>query len=454
MRAAQSQTGSTAFKLSVAVCIVLIAVLSCFFVSPLKVLLFLLAAAYLWIPFRKPLLALGIVLVWMPFDFMFIALGKFYGLPHMTLVSILDKEGILLLLFVILWHKNGFRLTPADCFLLASFGFAAIRTAFSGTLDALVIDFAFLIPYFVGRVTVLTEEQQHLWAKCAVWLTGTLAMLGLIEVFVFGEGPRTLLYLAIDSETEGGHLTSSFHAAGFTGLREAATMVGPNGFGALCMVALILWWVYSRDRLPAFMVVVGLICSVTRSAWLGTLLSIPLLAYLMEQRKRLLTYAAIGVTLFVVSIPILGLSGYLSDVGRGQDPSVDWHREGIIDGTAYAASHPLGSGNQSIGPAAYQTNGNALVFETTYPALAAEYGVVTILCFIGFLVTAAHRIWQCKSSLSYAALGILIGIVIVMAVAIPINDRRLDAWIWVPIGMAIAYSTRSPISQPFTSGNT
>jgi len=149
----------------------------------------------------------------------------------------------------------------------------------------LVLDFAFIISYFVGRVTVLSTKQEQLWARCAVWIVGILSVLGLAEVFIFGEGPRTLLYLAIDSETEGGQLTASFHATGFTGLREAATMVGPNGFGALCMVALVLWWVYCRNPLPAAMIAVGLICSVTRAAWLGTAAAIPLLAVIMQQRR-------------------------------------------------------------------------------------------------------------------------------------------------------------------------
>ncbi len=287
----------------------------------------------------------GAVLAFIPVDFMAIALGKFFGLPHMTLVSACDKEIVLLLLTYLLWRRNRFKCTVPDWFLLVCFALAAIRTAFSGTLVGLASGFDFMIPYAVGRVAVLTKKQEQLWARYAVWIVAVLSVLGMVEVFVFGEGPRTLLYLAIDSETEGGGLTSPFHGVGFVGLREAATMVGPNGFGALCMIALIIWWVYCRHPLPAVMIAAGLICSVTRSAWLGVAATIPLLAVLMGQKKRLLLYGAIALTLFAIAIPVLGLTDYIYLNKTGQDTSAEWHQRCNYRRSGVWFEHPFGSGN-------------------------------------------------------------------------------------------------------------
>jgi hypothetical protein len=373
----------------------------------------------------------------MPFEFMVIALGKFFGLPHMTLVSAFDKEIVLLMIAFLLWRQNGFKFTAPDWFLLACFTIAAIRTTFGGTLAGLAIDFAFIISYFVGRVTVLTTKQEHLWARSAVWIAGILSVLGLAEVFIFGEGPRTLLYLAIDSETEGGQLTASFHATGFAGLREAATMVGPNGFGALCMVALILWWVYSRNPLPGAMIAVGLICSVTRAAWLGTALAIPLLAVMMGQKKRLIPYAVAALAILGAAVPVLGLTDYLFATRTGQDLSSDWHRDAISNGLTFAADHPFGSGNGKIGPLVAKEDSNAAIFETTYPALAAEYGLAAVVCLVCFLFSALYPAWQEHSNRGYAALGILVGIGLVMIVTLPLHDRRLIPWVWFPIGLAV-----------------
>jgi hypothetical protein len=428
---------ASAFRISVAVCIFIIAASLAIFVSPLAVLVPLAGVAFLWVPFYSPVSTLGVVLAFMPFDFMAIALGKFYGLPHMTLVSACDKEVILLLLTFILWRQNGFKPTTPDWFLLACFTLAVMRTAFGGTVVGLVTDFAFIIPYFVGRVTVLTAQQEQLWARRAVWIVGILSVLGLAEVFIFGEGPRTLLYLATGSETEGGQLPVSFHATGLTGPREAATTGGPNGFGAFCMVASIIWWVYCRNPLPAAMIAVGLICSVTRSAWLGTAAAIPLLAVITQQKKRLVLYAALALGLFVIAIPVLGLSDYLLTAKTGQDLSAEGHRNQILDGLKYAADHPFGSGNGKVGPLASKEVSNVPVFETTYPALASEYGIAAVLCFVGFLFSVLYLAWREQSQLGYMAVGILVGISLVMIVTLPLHDRRLDCWVWFPVGMAV-----------------
>ena len=441
-----------AFLISMAVCFLMLAALLSVFVSPLLMFVPLVGAASLWLVFNYPVSALGGVLAFMPLDFIAIALGKFVGFPHMTLVSALNKEVVLLVLAYLLWRKNGFDPALPDWFLLACFMLAVTRNAFSGTLVGLVTDFSFIISYFVGRVTVLTPKQEQLWAKSAVWIVAILSVLGLSEVFIFGEGPRALLYLAIDSETEGGQLTASFHAAGFSGLREAATMVGPNGFGILCMIALIIWWVYCRNPLPGAMIAVGLISSLTRSAWLGAAGAIPLLAAMMHQTRRFALYAALALALFVTSIPVLGLSDYVFYNKTGQDPSAESHTVDILTGLKYAADHPFGSGNERLAAITLKQDSNATVFETTYPYLAAEYGIPTALCFIGFLFSALYLLWRKRSQLGYAAFGILVGMSLVMIVTLPLSDRRLSTWALFPIGLAVQSSIRggSPIVAGFT----
>jgi hypothetical protein len=430
------------FRVISAVVVFILASYLSIFVSPPLVLVPLVGAVLIWAIVRYPIAALAGVLAFMPFDFIAIALGKYFGLPYMTLISACDKEVVLLLLAFLLWRRNGFKLATPDLFLLACFTLAVIRTAFGGTLVGFVTDFAFVIPYFVGRMTVLTTKQEHLWARCAVWIAGILSVLGLAEVFIFGEGPRTLLYLAIDSETEGARLTGSFHGEGLAGLREAATMIGPNGFGALCMVALIIWWVYFRNPLPAAMIAVGLICSVTRAAWVGTAVAIPLLAVIMQEKKRLVLYATVALALFAAAVPVLDLSDYLLANKTGKDSTVDYHRDAILDGLKYAADHPFGSGNTKLSAEGVKQDTNLTIFETTYPYFAAEYGIAASLCFVGFLFSALYLLWRTRSQLGYAAAGILVGMSLVMAVTLPLRDRRLSTWALLPIGMAVQSAMR------------
>jgi hypothetical protein len=435
---------ASAFRTSIIVLVLLFAASLSFFLSPLMMFVPFAGAAVLWIIFRHPVGMLGAALAFMPVDYMVIELGKFFGLPHMTLVSVFDKEVLLLLLAFILWRRNGFTPAAPDWFLLACFSLAVMRTALDGTLFGLWTDFNFILPYLVGRMTILSQKQELLWARCAVWIAAVLSLLGLFEVFILGEGPRTLLYVATDAETEGGALTSSFHGTGFAGLREAATMPGPNGFGVLCMIALIIWWVYCKNPLPAGMIAVGLICSLTRSAWLGAAAAIPLLAFVMSQKKRLSLYVTLALALFVASIPLLDLSDYLLSTKTGDDPSAVSHRHEILGGMKYAVDHPFGSGNGKLNPTTFKQDGNTVGFETTYPELAGEYGMVVMLCFVGFLLSALYLVWGKQSKRAYVAVGILIAISVVMVVTLPLNDRRLACWVLFPVGLAICEVRKGP----------
>ena len=82
-------------------------------------------------------------------------------------------------------------------------------------------------------------------------------------------------------------------------------MFGPLEVGALCMVALVIWWVYRRELLPAIMTIGGgLILTLSRSAWVGLAVAIVFLGTLMRQSKRLLLYASLALTLFMAAIPV------------------------------------------------------------------------------------------------------------------------------------------------------
>lgn len=443
-------TYGSAFRTSSVVFVLILAASSCFFVPPYIVLGGFAGVSLLWVLFRYPTSLLGSLLAFMPVDYMVIELGKFLKLPDMTLVSLCTKEIPLLLLLFILWRRNRFRPAAPDWFLLALFTLAIVRTVFDGKFSLLAIDFDFLIIYAVGRVTVLTVKQECLWARVGVWIVAILSVLGMVEVFILGPGPRTVLYLATDSVTSGGNLTSSFGGTGFFGMREASTMVGPPNFGALCMIGLILWWVYCRNPMPGLMIAAGLLCSLTRSAWVGTAVAIFVLAVIMGQKKRLALYAALALAMFLASIPVLGLGDYLLATKTGEDSSVEGHRESIQDGLNYIADNPMGGGNGKVGTRAVIENSNALFTESTYLEMGGEYGLIALLCFLGFLLSALHLAWRQQSRLGYAAVGILVGLGLVLTIQVFHDDRRLSCWVWFPIGLAVQSAMRRDVSRVST----
>lgn len=420
----------------------------CFVVPPTIVLVPVLAVVFLSLVWQHPTTAMGILFAWLPFEYLVIFIGRFLHVPLVEAVSN-SKEPLLLLLILILWRRNGIHFTTPDWFLLSLFAMAGVHLLFGGSPKGFQDDFAFVLPYFAGRVAVLTAQQESLWAKWAVWIAAFVSALGMIEVFYLGFEPRTLLYYSVAPDViENGGLNAAWRAAGFSGIRESSTMVGPLFFAAFCMVALIIWWVYFRNPLPAMMVAAGLICSVSRSGWIGTALAIPLVAVRLGQQRRLLIYAGLAMTLFLAAIPVLGLSDYLSINKTGQEVSVEGHAESVSGGLSYSFEHPLGTGPGSVGPRAWENSTNAIIVETTYFAMSAQYGIAAGLCFIGFLISALRSAWLNSTRIGHTAFGILFGVIPIMTVILLHTDFRLACWLWFPVGLAVAASSRRDSQLP------
>jgi hypothetical protein len=437
---------ATGFGISVIVFVLLAAVFLHVLGVPLAgFALLLLAGAVLWTAFRYPMTTLGAVLALMSIYPIVFLLAKFFGPPYIASFEGSDRV-VLLLLAWILWWRNGIKLKAPDWLLLVCFGLAVVRLAIGGSLINLLADFSFMIAYAAGRVAVLTAGEQKFWARCAVWIIAVLSVLGMIEVFVFGEGPRAILYLlAAPGFTPDGTLDGRFYAESFAGLRESATMVSPPFFALLCVVALVIWWVYCRNFLPVAMITAGLICTVTRSAWLGTALAIPLLAVVMGQRKRFLLYAALALALFIASIPVVGLSDYLTKTKSGQEVSAQGHLETLVTGLEFVIGHPFGAGPGNYERPAGSIHERNVAFsapwiESSYLMFAAEYGILSGLCFIGFLISAAWAVWPQRTQLGYAGVGILVAFGVAMMVAPLHQDFALASWIWFPVGLAVRSS--------------
>jgi hypothetical protein len=409
--------------------------------------LFAIPVVLLGVALVHPSFALGATLAFIPMFPLTLYIARFFG-PHflMSNVAVGCDRAILLFLVCILWWRNGIKLTEPDWFLLACLGIAVARLIFGGSLLPVVADFSFIIAYAAGRVTVLTPTQEASWAKRAVWIAAVSSIVGMGEIFILGETPRTILYLAVtNGTTENGELNGTFRASGFTGFRESGIMSGPIPFASLCMVALILCWVYRHKLLPAGMIFAGLICSVTRSGWLGTAVAIPFLAVVMGQRKRLLPYAAVGLVFFLAAIPVLGLGDYILATKTGQEGSALDHKASLVEGLGYVIAHPLGSGPGNVGMYSTKENDNGVFFESTYLTLAGEYGIAASLCFVGFLFSAARVAWRQRTQLGYAAVGTVVGFGAVMVVVALHTDFGLASWLWFPVGLAVRSSAASTL---------
>jgi len=417
-------------------------------ISPVPLLLACAGATVLWVAWRQTLSCLGAFLAFMPVFTLLFLVAKFFGPSYLGKLEGIDRV-VLLLLTLIFLKQNGIKLVSADWLLFLSFAIALVRLPLDGSLLALAGDFGFLIPYMAGRATHLTTERQEVWARRGIWILAIVSILGLVEVFGIGEGPRALLYLSVaETATAGGGLNAAFHAHGFSGVRESAFMLGPLQFAPMCMTALILWWVYSRKLLPGIMIATGLVCTVTRSAWVGAAVAIFALSASMGQKKRLFVYSGIALALFAILIPVLGLQDYLLSNRQGDDPSAEQHQNSMLEGVVTVASNPLGAGSANIGRQATKDNDNATYFESAYLTLAGEYGIPTLFCLVGFLVAVFRISWRLKTKLGFASMGVVTGLAAVMAFASIHDVFPVAAWVWFPVGLAVRSSTQADQLKP------
>jgi len=415
-------------------------------------------AALLWLAFRYPVGSLGGVLAFMPIFPVAFLLAKLIGPPYVGRLEGCDRV-VLLVLVIILWLRNGIRLSPPDWFLIACFGLAVLRFTFGGILINFLADFSFIIPYAAGRMLVLTADQERAWATRAVWIVGILSVLGMIEVFILGPGPRAVLFSTYQTSfVMDGTLSGAYYVSSYGGLRESSTMISPPYFGLLCMVGLIIWWVYRRSLVPACMIAAGLILTITRSAWLNTVMAIAVVAVVMGQKKRFLQYATPALALAVASIGLLGLGDFVSRTIGRDEPMAEGHKDMLVEGWEYVSSHPLGAGpgnyDRPAGAAHDISNtSNAPYIESTYLSLAAAYGALDFLFFLGFLLTAFRTSSSLNTQLGYAAVGILVGFGGAMVVAPIVGEFSLASWIWFPVGLAVRSAVNSSGSLKSTMTN-
>jgi len=425
--------------------VLLVAILGAFGVSLTPIILLASAGTFIWLTFRYPIRGLGLFLAVIPAFTLVFLIAKFFGPPYVGLLEGADRAVLLLLVFALCW-KNGIKLTTPDWLLIGCFVLAALHLLTGGSLLPLLADFNFTIAYAAGRFASLTSVQEQRWAHRAIWIVAALAVFGMIEVFVIGEAPRTLLYLAVArGGTQRGALDNAFHGAGYAGLRESSTMFGPLQFAPLCMLGLILWWVYSRKPVPGVMIAAGLICTVTRSAWVGTAIAVSVLAVIMGKTKWLLRFGGLMLVLFIAAIPILGLTDYLQSARAGDDPSAQGHLESVVDGITYTIHHPFGVGPGNAGKFAVQDESNAFAVENSYLTFAAEYGVITTILFCAFLATTVHTLWKRREPVAYAAIGSVIGFSAVMMFAALHDVFPLACWLWFPVGLAIRSASEDKI---------
>lgn len=386
---------------------------------------------------RWPIAAAASVLIAIPFLPLPTMIGQATGVPFVRAASAM--KGVVLLASVVVLAIRSRKPSHGGTLNWILFGLLSIaflHGLFGGGWMGVKDDFELVIPFLLGRLLPLDEAQQLRWVRTGLIVVAVVAMLGLFEfLYVPLEMRMAMLSLA------GSEVPTQFTAAGYSGTRIGSTLSGPVEFANLCALALVLFLSYRSRLSPKWYLAVsvvglGLVLSVTRSAWLAALAGICVVS-IRERKKRFMAYgAAVALILLMVAAPRLGLTDYIAATIGGEDPSARGHVESITSNIETVLEHPIGTGAGTVGPRAMARSSGAINIENAFLTVAVQYGWLAGLLFVWFFVALALKCWKNKSELGTAAIALLTCYVVFMAVMPAHLSLATACWVLIPVGVA------------------
>ncbi len=309
---------------------------------------------------------------------------------------------------------------------LAVFSVASAQAVVAG----LMMNLRFLAIFILVQVIVEAKPRylrrlQEWTPRWLLWTGIFLGVLAILQVYVlpkdflvhFGYNKDATIspYILVDQNPNA--------------LRAFATMRGPNTLGAymLMPVAAALYALYKKRRdgiaiLAAVLGMVAIYLTGSRSAWLGLLVALVVLAAILLPRgevvkwtKRLIIPSVLLIALIgwaAVTIPSVRLAVFHSSPGDSSlnEGSNDKHWEATARGIANVVRHPLGSGPGSAGPASFYNTTGTNLSENYYVQIAEEVGLIGLGLFAAINVLVVRSIVRHSGILPAVLLASFAGI--------------------------------------------
>lgn len=319
---------------------------------------------------------------------------------------------------------------------------------------ALIINLRFLVFFLV--CLIISSQNAWLknnWQKIILWPAAVVVIFGLLQQFVlpvnflshFGYGHETIpAYHTIDQKLEY--------------LRIQSTLRGPNPLGAYLILIIgsligLTVTLKNRKHLKWSMAIGGLIAlyfSYSRSAWLGLVLTIATLIYLLIKNKKTkrLVIAAVSTTVAIVVATLLLVGGnnalsntllHTDKTSRSPDSSNEVRSQALTSGLKSVIKRPLGNGPGSAGPASFRNDKPPRLAENYYIQIAQEVGVIGAGLFIAINVLIVKALWQNRRHLLAAVLlASFLGLVMVNMLSHAWADDTLAYLWWGLAGIALS----------------
>lgn len=331
-----------------------------------------------------------------------------------------------------------------------------------------------LLDFYIAA-RFLWPEIRQLIVRCAAATTSIIAAFAVVQLVL----PRDFLKLfGYSHQTIEPYMTVD-KAPGLT--RQNSTMRGPNPLGAYGGASLIFvleWWRYHRARLGSkkvkavvitllFALIVCLVVSYSRSAWLAAAVGVGL--FVLLSFRRYLTPKVWIVGLVIIgallgSIFALRNDALVSTVFFHDNPtgsvtkSDDQHAASIVHAVQSIVAWPFGHGAGSAGSASL-LGPHPIIIENQYLFWLYEFGIVGGLIVIALFLYVIYRAFRSRDwlALSVAISGIVLGLI---GVLLPVFTDDVIAIMWWSVaGVALASSgtikahAKRPTSHQKTKAN-
>jgi hypothetical protein len=434
------------------------------------VLLFL--GVFIW---TKPTTVLVILMILLPFQSLAMrVLQVEMGLSdNMILFISMWKEFVLLVLILRSIQSGWIRVNSIDVLIVL---YALLSFAYVFVSDGLLIGlygfrgavepFAF---YFLARKASITPTGLKRVLKYLFIVATVVTIFGFVQAYVLGE-PFLWKYKAEE------HVLSSSHTARVTGrliIRASSTFTSPNHLGMyLAILVLLGIGILNEQKLTrkeiavigAF--VVGLLISLSRSAWLALLVGFFSMFGLRRRIKKRMLVAMIVLALLVLPAAIhFNVFERVIETISFEDPSAAGKLPSILNGVKFVLQNPLGIGTGMAGPRSSRF-GDILEYhaENFYVLMAMEIGVVGLFLYLALMWMVVLQLRRCYFQVRDPLYkGVTLGTLAAVmgastgAMFIPsLQEIVVAAFIWFFIGISFrarSLESKTLVRHPPVSAN-
>jgi O-antigen ligase len=199
-----------------------------------------------------------------------------------------------------------------------------------------------------------------------------------------------------------------------------------------------------------FLSILILFFSFSRSAWMGSFVSLVVLGFLSVNNKRARTtllYLVTFIMLVFLGLVYIGQNNdfiqntvFHSDEKSISSKSSNANRQsGIILGLKDVYRHPLGQGAGSAGPASARNTKPAKIAENYYIQIAQEVGIFGLITLLAINIFVAVKLYKRKNNtLALVLFASFCGITVINMVSHAWMDDTLALLWWGLAGIALS----------------